>query len=654
MKKIKEYIKEKKDSGAMPRLGELIHSIENYSYISFDIFDTLLKRNVRNPADIFSLIQIKIGDLEDNFKEKRIEAEKRAREKNNNEITLKEIYDNYDATEPVKEKLKIAELSTEKACLIANPYMLEFFNYCKAHKNVYIISDMYLPKSFIENVLKQNGITGYKKLYVSCEEGKTKSNGSLFDLYIKQEAINPQEAIHIGDSWKSDYREPKRKGLSALHIPRIVKDDSDVFKGTQINLNYLNASINNRTKVNADPYFRFGYQKFGPFLWGYAKWIHDMLKKTNIKKVYFFSRDGFIMMKAFNLLYKKEDIEVHYLEVSRRSLRVPILHFNHSFETIMGMVSPSKMISLVSIFDCVGLDINNYNDLLKKYGFNKNEFFDRKTILNNSALRKLYDDLSQDIENKSNEEYTELVKYLRQENVKGKFGIVDIGWSGGMQRFLTETLDQLKITNDIYGYYIGVANYYIRNVKVIPNLNLNGYLFDFKNNKNAKDKRSSFVGLFETLFLEQAGSVKNYAMENDKVVAKRENYEYVIDGKETRELRSVRQVQKGALQFVEDAKHDEILNLLLNYSADELFEGLRNTGQNPKKEDIELFSEFRFFDEGKTGRLANPRKLIYYVFNPQEFKRDFLLSRWKTGFMKKMLKLNLPYQQLYLWLLQFK
>ena len=44
------------------------------------------------------------------------------------------------------------------------------------------------------------------------------------------------------------------------------------------------------------------------------------MTKAGIKKVYFFSRDGLIMKKAFDLLF--QDVDTYYLEVSRRSLRV--------------------------------------------------------------------------------------------------------------------------------------------------------------------------------------------------------------------------------------------------------------------------------------------------------------------------------------------
>ena len=654
MKNVKTYLEEKRDSGVMPTLKELINKTKNSSYISFDIFDTLLKRNVKNPSDVFDLVQLKLGEKELKFKEKRIEAEQRALQKSSTEISLDDIYRCYNADNSLKNELKAIELDVERECLTVNPYMIDFFNYCVKHKNVYIISDMYLSSDFIEKILADNKITGYKKLYVSCKYGKTKRDGSLFKLYLNQNSINPREAVHVGDSWRSDYIMPKKMGIMALHIPRIINSENIVFHGETININYLNSMINNSIEIETTSYYKFGYQKFGPFLWGYVQWLHKKLKGNNIKKVYFFSRDGYIMMKAFNYLCKDQDIEVHYLEVSRRSLRVPILHFDHTFNTIMGMVSPSKRVSLISIFDCVGLDINNYEDLLMKYGFSKKESFDRKTISNNVNLINLYKELSTDIEKKSNTEYASLVSYLKQEDVKGKFGIVDIGWSGGMQRFLIETLNQLNIDNEIYGYYIGIANYYTRNTMVMPNLSLNGYLFDFKNDKDAEDKRSSFVGLFELLFLEQNGSVRNYITKQNKVVANRAPYEYIINGKETIELKAIHEVQKGALKFIKNASEDSILSNLLSYSADELFEGLKETGQHPRKKDLMLFSEFRFFDEGEIHQLANPKSIFFYIGNPQKFKQDFLLSRWKIGFMKRLLKVDLPYQQLYLWLLQFK
>ena len=103
--------------------------------------------------------------------------------------------------------------------------------------------------------------------------------------------------------------------------------------------------------------------------------MHESVTKAGIKKVYFFSRDGLIMKKAFDLLF--QDVDTYYLEVSRRSLRVPILWMNYDLAHVLNMISPSKLVPLSTIFDGVGLDINNYVELIEEYGFDLKTSFDR-------------------------------------------------------------------------------------------------------------------------------------------------------------------------------------------------------------------------------------------------------------------------------------
>lgn len=55
------------------------HILKKYNYISFDVFDTLIERDVPDPKDIFSIIE-KTTD-ETDFRNKRIKAEKIARSK---------------------------------------------------------------------------------------------------------------------------------------------------------------------------------------------------------------------------------------------------------------------------------------------------------------------------------------------------------------------------------------------------------------------------------------------------------------------------------------------------------------------------------------------------------------------------------------------
>ncbi len=645
--KLKRQVKNKINSGTIPSTQKLLNKVKNFKAVSFDIFDTLLKRKVNNPKDVFQLMQLSIGEKIPNFKDGRIKAEEKARLINNpREITLDDIYDNFSGLDKYqRDYLKRLELKFEKTVLVQNKPIVDLFNECiRNNKVVFIISDMYLPIIFIKQVLDDLDISGYTRLYLSSDKHLTKRSGALFNLYLKENNLEGKDCIHIGDSWESDYKKPRSKDIAAIHIPRITNNSSKEKLNEQYLDNFIYLNTVNKKKM--DSYYKFGYEKFGPFLWGYIKWLHSNFKKENIKKVFFFSRDGYIMKKAYDFLYH-DDIKDMYLEVSRRSLRVPVLWLDPSFENYINMISPSKLITIQSIFDGAGLDINNYKELLTKYNFTKESAFDRSEVLNNSQLKKLYNELFPEIIKKSKSEYKLLQLYLNQQDVSGKFAMVDIGWGGSMERYLTQTLNTLHIPHDIYGYYIGVADYYTKNIKEFP-LRMKGYLFDFKNDNKPVDKRSSFVGLFESLFLEQAGSVENYRHEsNGKVVSNRYPYEYLDDNKPTFELISVKKIQKGATDFIKDVQHDFVLSNILKFDSDELYQGIEQTGMQPNKEDLNLFADFHFYDEGRDDKLAAPAGLFSYMEHPKKLKEDFLVSRWKIGFMKKMFKLPLPYQKMY-------
>ena len=67
-----------------------------------------------------------------------------------------------------------------------------------------------------------------------------------------------------------------------------------------------------------------------------------------------------------------------------------------------------------------------------------------------------------------------------------------------------------------------------------------------------------------------------------------------------------------------------------------------------------MFADFRFFDEGETLYLAKPKSVFYYIFHGGNLKRDFLSSRWKIGFMKRLFKISLPYEEMYRAMLKYK
>ncbi len=198
------------------KASNIISKVKKYDYVSFDIFDTLLKRKVSHPSDVFALVGERYKNTE--FKNKRIMAEKVARKHvSGEEVTLEDIYkelgDEY-------EDYKRYELQTEIELLSANPPLYEVYQYCREQgKHIIITSDMYLPESFLNKILHKNGIE-YERCFVSSEYGVQKITGNLFRKELEVLHISPSEIIHIGDSIRADAIGAWRAGIKFVLIPK--------------------------------------------------------------------------------------------------------------------------------------------------------------------------------------------------------------------------------------------------------------------------------------------------------------------------------------------------------------------------------------------------------------------------------------------------
>lgn len=73
--KMLQQVKDKLNTASSIDVASIINQIEKYDIVSFDIFDTLLKRNVKNPTDVFEYIENKHNKAD--FCERRIAAEKK-------------------------------------------------------------------------------------------------------------------------------------------------------------------------------------------------------------------------------------------------------------------------------------------------------------------------------------------------------------------------------------------------------------------------------------------------------------------------------------------------------------------------------------------------------------------------------------------------
>lgn len=201
----------------------------SYKVISFDIFDTLIVRQCGNPLNIFNIVQDlyfeETGIIISDFYQYRIEAERMVRSvKGKEEITIDDIYRslvrNYDLK--TCEKLKNLEISVEVEQCIAVPEVVDIYNLCieDESKNVFVISDMYLPMYSIKQILNKNGIKQPCKIYLSCKEQVTKRKGGLFKLLMKENHLEAKDILHIGDNFRSDFLMANLLGMHAFLIEK--------------------------------------------------------------------------------------------------------------------------------------------------------------------------------------------------------------------------------------------------------------------------------------------------------------------------------------------------------------------------------------------------------------------------------------------------
>lgn len=182
--------------------------IDKYDVISFDVFDTLVERTCGEPEEIYKLVgRTVLGDKEAYvFAKQRIRAERKARINSlNGEVTIDDIYNNFEVYKDKLEILRTAEIKSEIDSCVARDKGKELWNYAhKKGKKVIVISDMYLAKNTIETIIEGCGYSDIANVFVSNECGCNKARGELYDYVKKVAGVKGNSIIHIGDSLKSD------------------------------------------------------------------------------------------------------------------------------------------------------------------------------------------------------------------------------------------------------------------------------------------------------------------------------------------------------------------------------------------------------------------------------------------------------------------
>ncbi|WP_026664778.1 hypothetical protein [Butyrivibrio sp. FC2001] len=325
---------------------DLEREVENYDIVTFDLFDTLIARSILIPDDVQNLSSDRLNDITDslgNFYDERKRADSLL---SNKYINIDEIYDiiwnKNSYSEELKEMAKRIELDVERVVSYPRADMVKLCNRISEEKEVYIISDMYLPTSFLKELCYKAGISENIPLMISNELKHSKKDGSLWEQFVKEH--EKSQIIHIGDDVIGDIEQPKRYGIATAYVAspnkiwemssmkellvRVQTKAESVFAGLLCKRLFADAFglVATRGKVILKSYEDIGYVLFGSMMYTFLEWIDEQTKKQNINRIFFMARDGYWLIEDYNYLKsvacKKIYTQAQYLPVSREVLLI--------------------------------------------------------------------------------------------------------------------------------------------------------------------------------------------------------------------------------------------------------------------------------------------------------------------------------------------
>ena len=529
--------------------ASIFEKIDRYSTVSFDIFDTLITRKVYSPEVIKDIIGVTLkndyGICIDNFRDIRNKAEYNIRLRNNftGDVTIDEIY---------LEIKKITNLTNEQINIVKNiekkmelkyctprEESLKIFNIIKdSGKKINLVTDMYLDRETISQILNNCGYHGWSNMYLSSELKRRKDDNSMWYYYFEKEP----NSIHIGDNEKSDIQavcDLKHEFVHVMNGVTIFKNtdygkflnvnsmnltiDDNIILGLIVNKCAFNSPLRENFKIIANNYNDFGYIFLGPLFLKFFSWLEEETAKRKNDKLLFLAREGYYFEKLYHDYCKLKNVkplDSEYFLASRRSVSVAALKNISDVEMLFSKYYKGKLINLFN--SRLGLEINEADEHIELPK-------DKEKCLEifKKYSKKYFENIKIEAD-----EYKNYVKKCLS-NFK-KVAVVDLGYSGTIQYYLSKLMNY-----KFDGYYV------IVNENVISKkIGCNVYnCFNYENKDTYED-----IVLYNSLILESfltAPFGQLLKFKNGKPI-------YKDDILSDTELMNLNHIYEGVFKFLKD------------------------------------------------------------------------------------------------------
>lgn len=401
---------------------------------------------------------------------------------------------------------------------------------------------------------------------------------------------------------------------------------SKIEKNEQKNWRRLNNILEKLAVQSWNAYFCYGFEVMGPLLFGFSKWLHKIAVDQRIEHLYFLSRDGYLLLKAYQELYSSDGIPTSYMYISRKVVREAQLWMKSDLCEVSKLFPENIFLEcdeFCKYFNVAGAEsVRIWEDC----GLSAKMRFLPKDLLRDCRLKNFYEKIKPWIIEESKKSYEKVVQYLHQNQFSGKVGIVDIGWAGTIQTCL-ETILPNDTTTEIVGFYLGLTQ------KAAEKKNRFAFIAD------DEEPQEFAAGFVEYPFLAPEGSLLGYSTDSDGfIIPKLASFEY-----DQMDHDIVKNMQAGAIYFIRCVK--DFIQGEFTWDSAFSYANLKRISKHPTLRETNTFGDLTYYDGGKR-QIAAPKTIAYYLFHPRDFLYDLSVSGWRIGFLKRFLKINLDYNRL--------
>lgn len=449
---------------------------------SFDIFDTLISRQVLRPDGIFYYVMEKITTSnEENFPylfkykypEIRIQAESNVREyikktEGNFEITFDAIFERlkkvYSLSDNQINLLKNWEIEAEYNNVTPIKKYIELAENLVAEGNhVVLISDMYLPLNIIRNmILKVSEALSNIQIFVSSEYHVQKTTKKLYyEVYKSFDPYIFKEWNHYGDNPLADIKCAKEINIIPHYHSKSQFNEYEEYIVTSIrsyDAFLLSAMIcRYRVDNNLSDKEYYAFAHLGSLLVPYIAWVIENALQKDLKTLYFISRDGFVLKQIADEYIKLKQIKIKtkYIYGSRKAWRLAGSSIEDDrFFSYYGNFSGVRDYS--TLLDALEISNDLFQKFFPELNLNENSTLSSKEIAKLKNFFKNSELYKEHFLKKSRLKRELVIKYIKQEiDLNEKHAFVEFWGRGYTQTVFGNILNEAsgeKVENIFYYY----------------------------------------------------------------------------------------------------------------------------------------------------------------------------------------------------------